>query len=777
MLRPPQLQSPLRLVAYSHSTLLARICIQRPFGPTTRTLLTVSLASRRPFLPTPTINPIAQSRNLTLGSIFSRFKGSPTPSPTVVAHVTKLEAEANVYPHDIVKQLALFDALLETKLKSSYELIINRWERMCEFDSTSPLLRSEEAFQIYLTCLINTGQQNSVYSAARRRDSLLASSPTVVSYQTPTPQEQTDASVATETGVSEPHPTSAAEPVTTPPPVTPRSSQDIAKAVLSTHTTSSASASSLFSNVDPAKLASAFESIGPVQVSIVERKSAWIPRLARFIAVLLVSSFFFLVILSVFFENTGIIKNGPRTAQYQPSQESTVKFSDVHGVDEVKEELQDVVEFLKDPDSFATLGGKLPKGVLLTGSPGTGKTMLARAVAGEAGVPFFFASGSDFEEMFVGVGAKRVRDLFAAARKKEPAIIFIDELDAVGGKRNARDQQYMKQTLNQLLVEMDGFQQSQGVIVIAATNFPQSLDPALVRPGRFDRHIAVPLPDIRGRAQILQHHMRNVSTAKDADPKVLARGTPGFSGADLQNMVNQAAIQAAKERAKEVSLSHFEWAKDRILMGAERKSQYIAEKDKLATAYHEGGHALVALYTDGAMPLHKVTCVPRGHALGYTSMLPENDRTSITLKEYLASIDVSMGGRVAESLIYGPENVTSGASSDIQNATSIAQSMVKRWGFSKLGPVYFNDKDTSPARMQQIEDEVTNIIKTGEARVVALLQAKIDELHKLAHALVEHETLDSQQVRKVVKGESIRNIDEVLEKELDGSKKAKEESK
>ncbi|KAK0503259.1 ATP-dependent peptidase [Armillaria luteobubalina] len=777
MLRPPQLQSPLRLVAYSHSTLLARICIQRPFSPTTRTLLTASWTSRRPFLPTPTINLIAQSRNLTLGSIFSRFKGSPTPSPTVVAHVTKLEAEANVYPHDIVKQLALFDALLETKLKSSYELIINRWERMCEFDSNSPLLRSEEAFQIYLTCLINTGQQNSVYSAARRRDSLLASSPAVVGHQAPTPQEQTDASAATETGVSELYPTSVPEPVTTPPPITPRSSQDIAKAVLSTHTTSSASASSLFSNVDPAKLASAFESIGPVQVSIVERKSAWIPRLARFIAVLLVSSFFFLVILSVFFENTGIIKNGPRTAQYQPSQESTVKFSDVHGVDEVKEELQDVVEFLKDPDSFATLGGKLPKGVLLTGSPGTGKTMLARAVAGEAGVPFFFASGSDFEEMFVGVGAKRVRDLFAAARKKEPAIIFIDELDAVGGKRNARDQQYMKQTLNQLLVEMDGFQQSQGVIVIAATNFPQSLDPALVRPGRFDRHIAVPLPDIRGRAQILQHHMRNVSTAKDADPKVLARGTPGFSGADLQNMVNQAAIQAAKERAKEVSLSHFEWAKDRILMGAERKSQYIAEKDKLATAYHEGGHALVALYTDGAMPLHKVTCVPRGHALGYTSMLPENDRTSITLKEYLASIDVSMGGRVAESLIYGPENVTSGASSDIQNATSIAQSMVKRWGFSKLGPVYFNDKDTSPARMQQIEDEVTNIIKTGEARVVALLQAKIDELHKLAHALVEHETLDSQQVRKVVKGESIRNIDEVLEKELDGSKKAKEESK
>ncbi|EEB89200.1 hypothetical protein MPER_12726, partial [Moniliophthora perniciosa FA553] len=252
--------------------------------------------------------------------------------------------------------------------------------------------------------------------------------------------------------------------------------------------------------------------------------------------------------------------------------------------------------------------------------PGTGKTMLARAVAGEAGVPFFFASGSDFEEMFVGVGAKRVRELFAAARKKEPAIIFIDELDAVGGRRSSRDQQYMKQTLNQLLVEMDGFQQTEGVIVMAATNFPESLDPALVRPGRFDRHIAVPLPDIRGRMQILQHHMKNVTTSQDVDAKVLARGTSGFSGADLQNMVNQAAVRAAKEHAKEVNLSHFEFLKqDRILMGAERKSAAIDEKAKLATAYHEGGHALVALYTDGAIPLHKVTCVPRGHALGYAS--------------------------------------------------------------------------------------------------------------------------------------------------------------
>ncbi|RXW15065.1 hypothetical protein EST38_g10789 [Candolleomyces aberdarensis] len=483
---------------------------------------------------------------------------------------------------------------------------------------------------------------------------------------------------------------------------------------------------------------------------------------------MLVSSFFFLVILSVFFENSGFMKAGPRQTQFEPSEGKTVKFSDVHGVDEAKEELQDIVAFLKDPAAFSSLGGKLPKGVLLTGPPGTGKTMLARAVAGEAGVPFFFASGSDFEEMFVGVGAKRVRELFAAARKKEPAIIFIDELDAVGGKRSSRDQQYMKQTLNQLLVEMDGFQQNEAIIVIAATNFPESLDQALVRPGRFDRHVVVPLPDVRGRAQILQHHMRNVTTAKDVDPKILARGTSGFSGADLQNMVNLAAIQASKDKASEVTLKHFEWAKDRIIMGAERKSQYLEHKDKLATAYHEGGHALVALYTDGAMPLHKVTCVPRGHALGYTALLPENDRTSVTLKEYLAGIDVSMGGRVAEELIYGQENVTSGASSDIQNATRTATAMVKRWGFSKLGPVYFDDREEmiSPRRKEEIEDEIARIVRAGETRAMNLLTSKIDELHRLAHALVEHETLDSEEVKKVIKGETIQNIADVLEDDL-----------
>ncbi|RDB21001.1 Mitochondrial inner membrane i-AAA protease supercomplex subunit YME1 [Hypsizygus marmoreus] len=727
-------------------------------------------------------------RTLTLGSIFSRSKPVQTPSPLVVAHISRLEAEANVHPHDVAKQLALFYALADTKLKSSYDLIISRWERMCEFDKTSPLLHSVDAFQVYLTALIHTGQKASINPAVRRRDSLLALSPlaspagqVVNGVSSPTsipttPVDTTQPESSLET-------VSAAERVPQSEDVAsvPRSSsQDIAQAVLASQAERAASQAGSASG-DITKLHTAFDAGGstsPIQVSIVERKGAWVPRLVRFVALVLVSSFFFLVILSVFFENTGFMKAGPRQSQFEPTEGKTVKFSDVHGVDEAKDELQDVVQFLKDPTAFASLGGKLPKGVLLTGSPGTGKTLLARAVAGEAGVPFFFASGSDFEEMFVGVGAKRVRELFAAARKKEPSIIFIDELDAVGGKRSSRDQQYMKQTLNQLLVEMDGFQQNEGVIVIAATNFPESLDQALVRPGRFDRIIAVPLPDIRGRVQILQHHMKGVVTASDVDPKVLARGTPGFSGADLQNMVNQAAIQASKEKATEVALKHFEWAKDRILMGAERKSQYIDQKNKLATAYHEGGHALVALYTDGAMPLHKVTCVPRGHALGFTSLLPENDRTSVTLKEYLAGIDVSMGGRVAEELVYGSENVSSGASSDIKNATRTAQNMVKFWGFSKLGPVFYDDRDeaVSPRRKEQIEEEVTKIVRGGEARAAALLTSKLEELHRLANALVEHETLDLEEVKKVIKGEPIRNITEVLDAELSNLEKERGES-
>ncbi|KAK2466919.1 hypothetical protein APHAL10511_001177 [Amanita phalloides] len=695
--------------------------------------------------------PSSSFRPFSLAALFTRPNPSPVPSPHVVAQITRLEADANVNPHDVDKQLTLFRALIDTRLPSSYELVVTRWERMCEYDPSSPLLHSADAFQLYLGCLVNLGQNAAVNAAVQKRDTLLTAHP----LQGDPTQEVADSAPPTESSASKEAPKQT-------------SSQLLAQTVLARGGAPPSTGS--ISQADMGKLLAALsgENGNPIQVSIIERKGAWVPRTIRFVCYLLAGSFFFLVVLSVFFENTGFMKAGPRQSQFEPTEGKTVKFSDVHGVDEAKEELQDVVQFLKDPSAFASLGGKLPKGVLLTGPPGTGKTMLARAVAGEAGVPFFFASGSDFEEMFVGVGAKRVRELFAAARKKEPAIIFIDELDAVGGKRSNRDQQYMKQTLNQLLVEMDGFQQNEGVIVIGATNFPESLDQALVRPGRFDRIISVPLPDIKGRVQILQHHMQNVVTSKDVDSKVLARGTPGFSGADLHNMVNLAAIQASKEKATEVELRHFEWAKDRILMGAERKSQYIDPKNKLATAYHEGGHALVALYTDGAMPLHKVTCVPRGHALGYTSQLPENDRTSVSYKEYLAEVDVSMGGRVAEQLIYGADNVTSGASSDIRNATRVARNMVKNWGFSKLGPVYYGDRDVSlsPHTKQEIEREVLKIIRDGEGRATTLLTSKIDELHRLAHALVEHETLDSVEVRKVIKGEPIRNISEVLDEEL-----------
>jgi len=380
--------------------------------------------------------------------------------------------------------------------------------------------------------------------------------------------------------------------------------------------------------------------------------------------------------------------------------------------------------------------------------------------------PFLFASGSEFEEVFVGVGAKRVRELFATARKKQPAIIFIDELDAIGGKRSNRDQNHLKQTLNQLLVEMDGFMQSEGVIVIAATNFPESLDQALVRPGRFDRIIAVPLPDVRGRVQILQHHMRNVIIGPDADPMILARGTPGFSGADLQNMVNQAAIQASKEGATEVTLKYFEWAKDRIIMGAERKSHYVDPKEKRMTAYHEGGHALVALLTEGAMPLHKVTCVRRGHALGMTTQLPEADVESISKKEFEAMLDVAMGGRAAEELIYGSDNVTSGAMADIRAATSTASAMVRQYGYSsKVGPVFYHDHDTSisPQKREIIESEIQRMIEDGAQRAMYLLKQYEPELHRLADALVEFETLDAEEVKKVIKGERIRTVEERLQ--------------
>ncbi|KAI9692557.1 MAG: ATP-dependent zinc metalloprotease FTSH 4, mitochondrial [Bathelium mastoideum] len=466
-----------------------------------------------------------------------------------------------------------------------------------------------------------------------------------------------------------------------------------------------------------------------------------------------------LVAITMFVEATSIAKKigGSQNAEARPELQTT-RFSDVHGCDEAKEELQELVEFLKAPDKFNNLGGKLPKGVLLVGPPGTGKTLLARAVAGEAGVPFFYMSGSEFDEVYVGVGAKRVRDLFNAAKAKAPAIVFIDELDAVGGKRNERDAAYSKQTLNQLLTDLDGFDQNSNVIFLAATNFPKLLDKALTRPGRFDRNIVVPLPDVRGRVAILKHHMRNVQVGTDVDATVIARNTPGFSGADLENVVNQAAVRASKNKAQKVHMIDFDWARDRIQMGAERKSAVIQHKDKVATAYHEGGHALVALFNPCCDPLYKVTVLPRGQALGITSTLPELDRVSMTKKEYIAILDRALGGKVAEEIIYGAENVTSGAASDLQSATGVAYAMVTQYGMSNgLGNVDLASEydRLSSETKQRIENEVRALIEDSYERVHKLLLSKRKELDILAKALVEYETLNKDEVDKVLRGEKL----------------------
>ncbi|KAF2236368.1 ATP-dependent metallopeptidase Hfl [Viridothelium virens] len=468
-----------------------------------------------------------------------------------------------------------------------------------------------------------------------------------------------------------------------------------------------------------------------------------------------------LVAITVFVEATSVVKKigGSQNAEARPELQNT-RFSDVHGCDEAKDELQELVEFLKAPDKFNNLGGKLPKGVLLVGPPGTGKTLLARAVAGEAGVPFFYMSGSEFDEVYVGVGAKRVRDLFNSAKAKAPAIVFIDELDAVGGKRNERDAAYSKQTLNQLLTDLDGFDQNSGVVFLAATNFPKLLDKALTRPGRFDRNIVVPLPDVRGRAAILSHHMRNVQIGTDVDATIIARNTPGFSGADLENVVNQAAVRASKNKAKKVHMIDFDWARERIMMGAERKSAVIQQKDKVATAYHEGGHALVSIFNPECDPLYKVTILPRGQALGITSSLPELDRVSMAKKQFIAMIDMAMGGKVAEEIIYGPDAVTSGCSSDLQNATGVAYAMVTQYGMSDgLGNVDLHSeyRYLSSETKQRIENEVRSIIEDSRERVTKLLTLKRRELELLAKALVEYETLDKSEVEKILKGEKLPN--------------------
>src|SRR5438045_3006208 len=450
-----------------------------------------------------------------------------------------------------------------------------------------------------------------------------------------------------------------------------------------------------------------------------------------------------------------------------------VTFEDVAGVDEAKQDLQEIVEFLRDPGKFQRLGGRIPRGVLLVGPPGTGKTLLARAIAGEANVPFFTISGSDFVEMFVGVGASRVRDMFEQGKKNAPCIIFIDEIDAVGRHRGAglgggNDER--EQTLNQLLVEMDGFEANEGVILIAATNRPDVLDPALLRPGRFDRQVVVPNPDVAGREKILKVHMRKVPLASDVDPKIIARGTPGFSGADLANLVNEAALMAARRGKRSVAMGEFEHAKDKVMMGAERRSMVMTEDEKRLTAYHEAGHALCMLYAEAHEPLHKVTIIPRGRALGVTMFLPERDKYSQSKVEIKAMMASLFGGRVAEELIFGPDKVTTGASDDIRRATGIARRMVTEFGFSeKLGPLRYADneeevflghsvtqrKNVSDATARVIDEEIRRIVDEGERTAREILTGHLEELHALAKGLLEYETLSADEIRRLIKGERI----------------------
>ena len=466
---------------------------------------------------------------------------------------------------------------------------------------------------------------------------------------------------------------------------------------------------------------------------------------------------------------------GRSRAKLLNENKNKVTFKDVAGIDEAKAELEEIVEFLKDPSKFQRLGGKIPKGALLVGPPGTGKTLLARAIAGEANVPFFSISGSDFVEMFVGVGASRVRDMFEQGKKNAPCIIFIDEIDAVGRHRGAglgggNDER--EQTLNQLLVEMDGFDATEGVILIAATNRPDVLDPALLRPGRFDRQVVVPNPDLNGRNKILVVHTKKIALAPDVDVKVIARGTPGFSGADLANLANEAALLAARRNKRLVTMQDFEDAKDKVLMGAERRSMVMTAKEKELTAYHEAGHALVGIYTPGNDPLHKVTIIPRGRALGVTMNLPERDRYSETKTEMKAKLAMMFGGRVAEELIFGKSNITSGASNDILQATQKARSMVVEWGMSeKLGPLRYSEneedvflgrsvtqrKSMSDETAKLIDQEIRGFIDEAEGHARKILKKYIKHLHSLAKALLEFETLSGDEVNELIKKGKIKS--------------------
>lgn len=443
-----------------------------------------------------------------------------------------------------------------------------------------------------------------------------------------------------------------------------------------------------------------------------------------------------------------------------PVQMKNVTFEHVKGVEEAKNELQEVVEFLRHPQKFTVLGGKLPKGILLVGPPGTGKTLLARAVAGEADVPFYYASGSEFDEMFVGVGASRIRNLFREAKANAPCVIFIDELDSVGGKRiESPMHPYSRQTINQLLAEMDGFKPNEGVIIIGATNFPEALDNALVRPGRFDMQVTVPKPDVKGRTEILNWYLKKIKVDPAIEANIIARGTVGFSGADLENLVNQAALKAAVDGKDMVSMKELEFAKDKILMGPERRSAEIDKKNKLITAYHESGHAIVAYYTKDSMPINKATIMPRGPSLGHVSMLPENDRWSETRSQLLAQMDVSMGGRVAEEIIFGNEYITTGASSDFDSATKIAKMMVTRFGMcEKLGVMTYSDMTKqSPETQAAVEHEIRMILKDSYERAKALLKSRAKEHKNLADALLMYETLDAKEIQLVLEGKTLES--------------------
>jgi cell division protease FtsH len=533
---------------------------------------------------------------------------------------------------------------------------------------------------------------------------------------------------------------------------------------------------------------SRFETVLPAGADIISRLeergvqiTARAPESSPFWSILLSSWLPFIVIIGVWFffirqmqggGRGGAMGFGKSRAKLLTETQGKITFEDVAGVDEAKQDLEEIVEFLRDPGKFQRLGGKIPRGVLLVGPPGTGKTLIARAVAGEANVPFFTISGSDFVEMFVGVGASRVRDMFEQAKKNAPCIIFIDEIDAVGRHRGAglgggNDER--EQTLNQLLVEMDGFEANEGIILIAATNRPDVLDPALLRPGRFDRQVVVPNPDVSGREKILKVHVRKVPLAPDVDLKVLARGTPGFSGADLMNLVNEGALLAARRNKRFVTMSEFEDAKDKLMMGAERRTLSLTEEDKKLTAYHEAGHALLAIKMDASDPIHKATIIPRGRALGMVMRLPERDQVSLTRRKAYADLAVAMGGRVAEEEIFGYDKVTSGASADIKMATSLSRAMATEWGMSdKLGPLLYGDAQEevflgrsmgqrgvsmSDDTQQVIDAEIKRFVEEGYQTAQKVIRENIDDLHTIAKALLEYETLTGDEIRGLMVGE------------------------